>query len=163
MPPTICLLIQNAKVGKELNSNQIWPGHLYFGSKLLAKFHEPNSSGSLDILLIRFSLALVWKGALLHHEDFNRKEKPNWQWAITQEVSGSIYSNVNQVIYFSLTFYSLGFTTLASKVVEILCWQDFIHIFSKGHNSGKAYNLDKKKSTCQLFFPEESIYEISKP
>ena len=38
----------------------------------------------------------------------------------------------------------------------------FILIFSKGHNSRKGDNLDKKKNTGQLFFDEESIYEISK-
>ena len=35
-------------------------------------------------------------------------------------------------------------------------------IFSKGHNSRKGDNSDKKKNTGQLFFHEESIYEISK-
>ena len=81
-----------------------------------------------------------------------KKKKTHWQQAITQEVSDSIYSNVNQIIYFSLTIYSLGFKALASIVFEILCWQDFIHILFKGHNSGKAHNLDKIKSMCQLFF-----------
>ena len=37
-------------------------------------------------------------------------------------------------------------------------------VFSKGHNSGKGHNPDKKKTNmCQLFFHEESIHEISKP
>ena len=40
---------------------------------------------------------------------------------------------------------------------------DFVVIFSKGHNSRKGDNSDKKKKGCQLFFHEESIYEISKP
>ena len=35
--------------------------------------------------------------------------------------------------------------------------------FSKGHNARKGDNWDKKKNTVQLFFYEESIYEISKP
>ena len=34
--------------------------------------------------------------------------------------------------------------------------------FFKGHNSRKGDNSDKKKNTGQLFFHEESIYEISK-
>ena len=34
--------------------------------------------------------------------------------------------------------------------------------FSKGHNSRKGDNSDKK-NVCQLFFHEESVYEISKP
>ena len=91
------------------------------------------------------------------------------RWAISQEVSGSIYSNVNQVIYFSLIIYSLGLKAQASivfeilcwqgiiqaqasVVFEILCWQDFIHIFSKGHNSGKAHNLDKEKKYVSVIF-----------
>ena len=32
----------------------------------------------------------------------------------------------------------------------------------KGHNSTKGDNPDFKKNMCQLFFDEESIYEISK-
>ena len=35
-------------------------------------------------------------------------------------------------------------------------------IFSKGRNSRKGDNSDKKINTGQLFFHEESIYEISK-
>ena len=59
-PQTICLSIQNAKVKKGHNSdksklkfNKILSGNLHTGSKLLAKCHEPNTSGSLDILLTR--------------------------------------------------------------------------------------------------------------
>ena len=73
------------------------------------------------------------------------------QRAITHEVFFRIYSNVNQIIYSSISIYSLGFKTLASIVFEILCWQDFIHIFSKGPNSGNAHILDKKKSMCQPY------------
>ena len=40
---------------------------------------------------------------------------------------------------------------------------EFILIFSKGHNSRKGDNSVKKKNVCQLFFHEESIYEMSKP
>ena len=36
-------------------------------------------------------------------------------------------------------------------------------MFSKGHNSRKEDNSEKKKKRAQLFFHEESIYEISKP
>ena len=32
---------------------KLYSGHLHIGSKLLEKFHEPNSSGSLDILLTK--------------------------------------------------------------------------------------------------------------
>ena len=34
---------------------------------------------------------------------------------------------------------------------------------SKGHNSARGDNSDKKKYTVKLLFDEESIYEISKP
>ena len=40
---------------------------------------------------------------------------------------------------------------------------DFIIIFLKGHNSRKGDNSDKKKKRVQIYFHEESIYEISKP
>ena len=53
--------------------------------------------------------------------------------------------------------------TLASTVRKIWHASDFILIFLKGHNSRKKDNSDKKKNVCQLFFHEESIYEISKP
>ena len=33
----------------------------------------------------------------------------------------------------------------------------------RGHNSTNADNLELKKNTGQLFFKEESVYEISKP
>ena len=36
--------------------------------------------------------------------------------------------------------------------------------FCGGYNdSEKGHNSDKKKNTVQLFFHEESVYEISKP
>ena len=43
---------------------------------------------------------------------------------------------------------------------EISCTQDFQILFSKGHNSEKGHNLDMKKNMGQLFFHEESVYEI---
>ena len=36
-------------------------------------------------------------------------------------------------------------------------------VFSNGHNSEKGHNLDMTKNMGQLFFHEESVYEISKP
>ena len=44
------------------------------------------------------------------------KKTTNWQRTVTQEVSGSIFSNDDQIIYFSLTIHSLGFEALASIV-----------------------------------------------
>ena len=51
---------------------------------------------------------------------------------------------------------------LAQILFEISCTQDFQILFSKGHNSEKGHNLDMKKNMGQLFFHEESVYEISK-
>ena len=52
---------------------------------------------------------------------------------------------------------------LAQILFEISCTQDFQILFSKGHNSEKGHNLDMKKNMGQLFFHEESVYEISNP
>ena len=35
----------------------------------------------------------------------------------------------------------------------LFCWQEFIPIFSKGHNSRKGGNSDKKKNMGQAIFP----------
>ena len=51
-----------------------------------------------------------------------------------------------------------NFKTLACTVHKIWHASDFVHIFSKGHNSRKGDNLDKKKNVHQLCFNEESIY-----
>ena len=63
-----------------------------------------------------------------------------------------ISSKVNQVVYSSLPVYSSSFKALASIVSEIFCWQDFIHIFSKGHNSEKGHNPVRKKIRVSYFF-----------
>ena len=56
----------------------------------------------------------------------------------------------------------MKFQNLACTFQKIWHASDFILIFSKGHNSRNGDNSDKKKNECQLFFHEESIYEISK-
>ena len=71
--------------------------------------------------------------------------------------------NVNQVIYSSATTSIPNMKALARILFEISCTQDFQILFSKGHNSEKGHNLDVKKNMGQLFFNEESVYEISKP
>ena len=71
---------------------------------------------------------------------------------IAQEVFFKISSKVNQVVYSSLPVYSSSFMALASIVFEIFCWQDCIHIFSKGHNSEKGHNPVKKKICVSYFF-----------
>ena len=72
------------------------------------------------------------------------------------------FSKVNQVIYSSVPICILNMKALAQILFEISCTQDFQILFSKGHNSEKGHNLDMKKNTGQLFFHEESVYEISK-
>ena len=54
--------------------------------------------------------------------------------------------------YLSIPIYSPGFKALASIVFEIFCWQDFIHIFSKSHNSGKGHNPDGEKKYVRAIF-----------
>ena len=73
------------------------------------------------------------------------------------------FSEFNQVIYSSLPIYFSNFKALASIGFEIFCRQDFVHIFLKGHNSGKGHYLDKINNTYQLFFHEVSKHKISKP
>ena len=53
--------------------------------------------------------------------------------------------------------------SMHGSVHKIWHASDFIQIFSKGHNSRKGDNSDKKKNVHQLFFHEDTIYEISKP
>ena len=73
------------------------------------------------------------------------------------------FSKVNQVIYSSAQTSIPNMKALAQILFEISCTQDFQILFSKGHNSEKGHNLDMKKNMGQLFFHEESLYEISKP
>ena len=62
---------------------------------------------------------------------------------------------------------------IAQILFEISCWQDFILIFSKGHNSRKGDNSDKKKiwvsysageekSPYFLFHGETALHKILK-
>ena len=73
------------------------------------------------------------------------------------------FSKVDQVIYSSAPTSIPNMKALASILLEISCTQDFQILFSKGNNSEKGHNSDKKKNMGQLFFHEESVYEISKP
>ena len=82
---------------------------------------------------------------------------------ITHEWIFRIYSKVNQVIYSSIPIYSPGFKALASIAFEIFCWQDFIYIFSKGHNSGKGHNPDGKKTRVSYFFMKNPYMKFQNP
>ena len=71
-------------------------------------------------------------------------------------------SKVNQVIFFSVPTSIPNMKALGQILYEIFCTQDFQILFSKGHNSKKGHNSEMKKNMGQLFFHEESVYEISK-
>ena len=73
----------------------------------------------------------------------------NFQRAITPEKWEEFFQNFNQVIYSSSLISWPSFKPLAQILFEISCWQDFVQIFSKGHNSRKGDNSDKKK----IIFP----------
>ena len=91
------------------------------------------------------------------HQIVCNVKMPKMPRAITWEVFFRIFSKVNKVIYSLLPIYSSNFKALAWIVFETFCWQDFIHFFfSKGHNSGKGHNPDKKKNMCWLFCHEKS-------
>ena len=57
----------------------------------------------------------------------------------------------NQVIYSSSPISWPSFKPLTQIVFEISCWQDFILIFSKGHNSRKGDNSKKKRYGSAIF------------
>ena len=69
-------------------------------------------------------------------------------------------SKCNKEIFFSAPTSIQNMKALAQILFEISCTQDFQILFSKGHNSEKGHNLDMKKNMGQLFFHEESVYEI---
>ena len=112
-------------------------GHLLITTNPLTKFQGSSSNSFWDILLTRYKC-------------------PKLQRAITQEVFFKISSKVNQVVYSSLPVYSPSFKALASILFEIFCWQDCVHIFSKGHNSEKGHNPVKKKIRVSYFFMSNS-------
>ena len=69
----------------------------------------------------------------------------------------------NMCIYFSAPTSVPNMKALAQILFEISCTQYFQILFSKGHYSEKGHNLAIQKNTCQLFYHEECVYEISKP
>ena len=86
-----------------------------------------------------------------------REKCPNLQRAITHEIFFRIYLKVNQAVYSSLQVYSSSFKTLASISFEIFCWQDCIHIFSKGNISGKGHNPVEKKICVSYYFMRNPV------
>ena len=75
---------------------------------------------------------------------------------------GKKFSKVNQVIYSLAPISIPNMKALAQILFEISCTQDFQDFFSKGDNSERGHNSEKKKIRVIFFFHEESIYEISR-
>ena len=59
---------------------------------------------------------------------------------------------VDQVIYSSAPTSMPNMKALAQILFEISCTQDFQILFSKGHNSEKGHNSDRKKIRVNYFF-----------
>ena len=85
------------------------------------------------------------------HQTTCNEKCPRLQRAITHEVFFRIYSEVIQVIYSSIPNHLPGFKALTLILFEILCWQDYIPIFSKGRNSEMGHNPDGKKYMSAIF------------
>ena len=83
------------------------PGHLHCRHSLCAKYHDPSSNGSPDILLIRFHRV----------QCINQKRK------IIQSNIYRVLPKVNQVIYTLDTFCMPNTMTLAQAVLQIFCSQ----------------------------------------
>ena len=66
----------------------------------------------------------------------------------------------NQVIYSTSAISWPSFKPLAKILFEISCWQEFILIFSKGHNSRKGDNSDKKKIRVSYFSMRNHIWNF---
>ena len=87
----------------------------------------------------------------------------NFQNSVILSKFDKEYSKVNQVIYSLAPISIPNMKALAQILFEISCTQDFQDFFfSKGDNSERGHNSEKKKNTGHLFFHEESIYEISR-
>ena len=88
---------------------------------------------------------------------------PNFQRAITPEKYGEFLLNLNQVIYSSSPISWPSFKPLAHIRFERSCWQDFVQFFSKGHNSRKGDNLDKKKIRISYFSMRNPYMKFQNP
>ena len=86
----------------------------------------------------------------------------NFQNSVILSKFDKKFSKVNQAIYSLAPISIPNMKALAQILFEISCTQDFQDFFSKGDNSERGHNSEKKKNMGHLFFHEESIYEISR-
>ena len=70
----------------------------------------------------------------------------------TGKIRWFLKKKINQVIYTSSPINWPSFKSLAQILFEISCWQDFIPIFSKRHNSKKGDKTDKEKKILVSYF-----------
>ena len=71
----------------------------------------------------------------------------------SRKIKWLFFKNFNQVIYSSSPISWPSFKPQAQILFEISCWKDFILIFSKGRNTRKGDNSDKKKQYRSAIFP----------
>ena len=90
-------------------------------------------------------------------------QSPNLQREIIRKQYNNFFLNFHQLIYLSSSISRPSLKFLAVIIFEISYLQNCTLSPSKGHNSARGDNSDKRKNTGKLFFDEESIYEISKP
>ena len=87
----------------------------------------------------------------------------NFQNSVILSKFDKKFSKVNQVINSLVPISIPNMKALAQILFEISCTQDFQDFFSKGDNSERGHNSEKKKKNAgHLFFHEESIYENSR-
>ena len=80
----------------------------------------------------------------------------------SEKIDG-IRSQVNLVIHVSSSISWPSFKLLGQILCEIFCWQEFILVFSKEHNSRKGDNSDKKTNTGQPFFIKNPYMKFRNP
>ena len=76
----------------------------------------------------------------------------NFQNSIILSKFDKKFSKANQVIYSLVPISILNMKALAQILFEISCTQDFQDFFSKGDDSERGHNSEKKKKTRVILF-----------
>ena len=92
----------------------------------------------------------------------------NFQNSVILSKFDKKFSKVYQVIYSLAPISIPNMKALAQILFEISCTQDFQDFFSKGDNSERGHNSEKKKNMSHLFFmrnpymkfPDTSIHRL---